>query len=168
MDMTIDCQCADIKLTSPVYFIKDASCHVQFPQQVNSKSIMKINFITGADKDTFGGALLYRLQRKKKTSISTQLLVIWGYDSIGPYSYTLVIEHESTLVWNEDKLKRLYDVYNSQHRVYFNSEKWLLDGNTRLNTYCRTLHGGFEMDISIHKRESNSIPKKPLWVDPNK
>jgi hypothetical protein len=135
---------------------------------VNSNVITKISFITGADQDTFGGALLYHLQGKKNTSVSTQLLVIWGYNSHGPYSHVSLIEHESTLVWNKDKLMRLYNVYNSQPSVYIGTEKWILDDNIRLNTYCRTSHGGFKMNISLYKKESSIPPKNPLWVDPNK
>jgi hypothetical protein len=46
---------------------------------------MKANFMTGIDRDTFGGALLYNLQWEDGASISTQLLVIWGYNPDGSY-----------------------------------------------------------------------------------
>jgi hypothetical protein len=77
--MTIKNQCSNIKLTSPVYFIKDTNCHIQFPQQVNPKSAVRINFISSTNRDTFGGVLLYHLQRKEGASTDAQLLVIWGY-----------------------------------------------------------------------------------------
>jgi hypothetical protein len=91
MNMIIKNQCTDIELASPVHFIKNATRHIPFPQQVNSKSEMKVNFKTGIYRNTFGGVLLYHLQRKKSdvfddrpnidkdTSISTQLLVIWEF-----------------------------------------------------------------------------------------
>jgi hypothetical protein len=108
--MTINNRCANIELTSPVYFTKDATYHIPFLQQVNSKSIMKINFITGIDRGTCGGVLLYRLQRKEHASTSTQLLVIWRCRSDNTYPHVLyshawLIEHENTLVLDKDKLK---------------------------------------------------------------
>jgi hypothetical protein len=61
----INNQCHNIELTSPVYFTKDTTFYIQFPQQVDFKSTMEVNFKTDIDRDTFGGALLYHLQRKK-------------------------------------------------------------------------------------------------------
>jgi hypothetical protein len=168
MDVTIDIQCTDIELTSPVYFIKDAACHVQFPQQVNSKSITKVSFRTGIDRDTFGGVLLYHLQGKADTSITTQLLVIWGYNSDGLYLDQWLIEHESTLVWNEDKLKTLCEIYKVRDYVYLNTRLWLLNDDTRLQTMYETLYGNSEMKITIFKEKYHTFPKKPLWIDSNR
>jgi hypothetical protein len=167
VDITIDNQCTDIKLTSPVHFIKDAMHHIIFPQQVNSRSIMKANFITNVARDMLGGALLYHMQGKEDTSISAQLLVIWGYNSYGLYSHAWLIEHDITLVWSKDKLERLHAAYNNEYHAYFGTGKWLLDDNTRLKTVCKTLHRGFEMKIVISENKSSLHPRKPLWVDPN-
>jgi hypothetical protein len=174
--MTIDNQCTSIKLTSLVYFSKDEICPVLFPQQVNSMSIMKANFKTGINQNTFDGALLYHLQDKVDVSICTQLLIIWGYKSNRPYSHTLLIEHDSTLVWNRYKLKRLYDVYHSQCDVFSNIEQWLNDNtsrwslnhNTSLRTGCKSLHGGFKMNITISEGKYQVLLQKPLWVDPDR
>jgi hypothetical protein len=57
MDVTIDIQCTNIELTSPVYFTKGIMCHIHLPQQVNSKSIMRATFKIGMDRDMIGGAL---------------------------------------------------------------------------------------------------------------
>jgi hypothetical protein len=176
MDVIIDNQYSITKLTSPVYFTKDATCHIQLPQQVDSKSRMKVNFKTSAHKDTFGGVLLYCLQRKdndksgKDTSISTQLLVIWGCKHNKLYSYAWLVEHESTLVWNEDKLKKLYHIYNSQDKNYhiINYKEWLLDDNTILKIVHKTSHGGFEMNVTISKGEHPSLSGRPLWIDTNR
>jgi hypothetical protein len=171
IDMTINNQCSDIKLISPVYFNKDTTYHIQFPQQVNSNSIMKANFITGMDENTFGGALLYRLQRSVDTSISTQILIIWKYRSYEPYSDVWLIEHESTLIWDEYKLRRLYNIYNSQYEVYTTTHQgeWLLDNNTELKTKCKTSYErDLKVDIIISKGEHLSHPIKPLWVDSNR
>jgi hypothetical protein len=168
MDVTINNRCSNIGLTSPVYFIKNIPHHIQFPQQVNSKSIMKANFTTGVGRDTFGGILLYRLQRKKDTSISTHLLVIWGYKSNEFYLNVLLIEYESTLIWNEKKLRGLYEVYNSQYDRDVITEEWLLDDNTELKTKYETSHGGLEVNIIISEEKDLPLPQKPLWVDPNR
>jgi hypothetical protein len=184
--MTINNQCSCIELTSPMYFIKDATCHIHLPQQVNSKGKMKVDFITGVNRDTFGGVLLYHLQRKesdesndrsdidgvsiKDTSTSSQLLVIWGRKSDCLYSHVYIVEHENTLVWNEDKLERLYHIYDSQYKAYFIlvQEEWLLDGKTMLKTVCKSSHGGFKMDVIISEDKYSFSPIKPLWVDSNR
>jgi hypothetical protein len=163
MDVIINNQCADIELTSPVYFTKDAMSYIQFPQQVDSKSSVKIKFKIGISLDTSGGVLLYHLQRKEDTSISTQLLVIWGCKS-HPYSCVLLIEHEKTLVWNEDKLKTLYHICMSRYDINFSTEEWLLDDNITLKVKCHPSHGSFEMNIIISEDKSPLCPKKPLWV----
>jgi hypothetical protein len=167
IDVTIDNQCSDIELTSPVCFIKDGACHVQFPQRVNPESVMKANFITGMNRDVFGGALLYHLKRKMDASISTQLLVIWGYGSYLPYSRALLIEHENTFTWDEDKLKRFYDACSRHRYAYFFTNDWLLNDNTRLGTWYPPSRG-FKMNVSISKRQCLFLPRKPLWVDPNR
>jgi hypothetical protein len=170
MNVNINNQCSNIILTSLVYFIKDTTCYIQFPRQVNSKSIMKVNFITGLGRQTFGGALLYHLQGKEGVLTSTQLLVIWGYRFDWIYSHALLIEHESTFVWNEDKLERLYNAYNSQYEVYTTifREEWLLDDNTILKTACESSYRGFETEVIISEDEYLSRPIKPLWIDPNR
>jgi hypothetical protein len=169
IDLTINNQCTDIELISPIYFIKDAKCYIQFPQQVNEKSIMRTNFITDINRSTFGGALLYHLQRKANTSISVQLLVIWGSTSDRIYSHVYLIKHESTHDWDKDKLKRLYDVYNSQYKMCFIQEKyWLLDDNMLLRTVCETSREGFEIEIIIYEEKYPFHPMKSLWVDPNR
>jgi hypothetical protein len=171
--MTINNQCSNIKLTSPVYFTKDAMCHGHFPQQVDSKSITKVNFVTGVDRYTFGGVLLYRLQRKEDAPTNTQLLVIWGYRpptsfSYALYSHALLIEHESTLVWDRNKLKLLYDRYYDHWYTKSDLGLWLLDDNTELKTNYEALHGGYSMEITISEYEGPFFPMKPLWVDPNR
>jgi hypothetical protein len=170
MDVTINNQCTNIEPASLVYFIKDATCHIYLSQRVNINYMLKVNFRVGIDRDAFGGALLYRLQWKEDTSTCTQLLVIWGYKSNKLYSHTLPIEHVNTLVWDEDKLKKLYDVYNDRDHIHSISEweVWLLDDVTILGTMCRISHGGFEMNVTISEERRLPLPKKSLWIDSNK
>jgi hypothetical protein len=170
MFVTIDNQCTNIELTSPAHFIKVATCHGHFPQ-VNPKSSMKVNLKIDASKDTFGGALLYHLQRKMDTSMSTQLLIIWEFRIDRFYSHTWLIEHGSAFIWNEDMLKRLYDKYDSQHDtdIILNTEKWLLDDNTKIEIVCKALsEGDFEMNIIISEEKDLCHPIRPLWVDLNR
>jgi hypothetical protein len=166
--MTIDNQCSNIKLVSPVYFAKDGVCHVQFPQHVYPKCMKKVDFITGVDSITFGGALLYHLQRKEDASISTQLLVIWTFGFVVPYPHVWLIEHESTLTWNEDKLKRLYDVYNERYDKDFNTGKWLLYDNTKLQIVRESSRGGFKANVTISEEKGQLQLRKPLWIDSNR
>jgi hypothetical protein len=145
MDITIDNRCYSIKLTSPVYFIKDPNCYIQFPQQMNFKSIMKANFMIGIDRDMFGGALLYHLQGEENTSV--QLLVTWGYSSYGPNSHAQFIQ-QSTPDWDKDKLEALYDIYHNQHNACSNTGEWWLNNNTKLKTEC-AISFGFRMKVTI-------------------
>jgi hypothetical protein len=183
MIVTANNQCSNIKLKSPIYFIRDTTCHIQFPQQVNSKNRTEVSFEIGIDRDTFGGILLYHLKRKKKVksdnqfntdkdaSIDTQLLVIWGRNSEDkPYSCGYLIEHESVLTWNEDNLKRLHHIYDSQQKAYSKIDRgwWLLDDNTELKTKCELLHESLEMEIIISEEKYLSLPRKPLYINPNK
>jgi hypothetical protein len=146
--MTIENKCYYTELVSPVYFIKDANCYMQFPQQVSSGSIMKANFMTGIDQDTFGGALLYNVQNYWGT-ISVQFLVIWGYNSNGIYSHAWLIKYESTFAWDGEKLKRLHDAYDSQCDAYVRTRERLIGYRSGLKMKCETSRGGFEMKVMI-------------------
>jgi hypothetical protein len=162
-DMTIKNQCSNIKLTSPVYFIKDVTCHIQFPQQVNTKSIMRANFMAGVNRDTFGGILLYHLQRKEGASTGAQLLVIWGYRDDIHYLDVHIIEYEGTL--DCDKLKKLYNVYNC-HDIWLD-KKWLLNDDKLLETRSRMSYGDFEIRVIISEIEYMFSHRRPLRIDPN-
>jgi hypothetical protein len=150
IDLTIKNRCTNIELTSPVHFIKGSTRHIRFPQQVNSKSIVQANIITGVNRDTFGGALLYRLQRKENAESDD-------------------LSHESAFVWNRDKLKRFYDVYNSRYNISSRlSDKWLLNDKTLLRTDCGSSRGGFKIIIFIYESEYLLSPRKPLQIDLNR
>jgi hypothetical protein len=170
MDVTINNRCDNIGLASSACFTKDVTRHIQFPQQVDSRSIMRVNFVTGVDRETFGGALLYQLQRKTNTTVITQLLVIWGYSIHGFYSRALLIEHESILTWNEDKLKKLHHVYNNQYAAYldFGRSTLLLDDNTKLQIGTETSRGDFKIEVVISEEGRLFYPRKPQWVDSNR
>jgi hypothetical protein len=171
IDIAIENHCPNIKLTSPVYFTKDVTCRIQFPQQVDSKSRVDVNIKTGMARDTFGGILLYHIEGKEDTSISTQLFVIWGckidriYSHTWIYLHTWLVEYEYTLTWNEDRLKQLHDVYSSQYEVYFDTQEWLLNDNTMLKTECETSYGGPKMEVSIFEKEDLTHLVTPLWID---
>jgi hypothetical protein len=175
IDMTINNQYSNIELTFSTYFIKDAIYHMQFPQKIDFKHGVKVNFITSIDQDTFGGALLYHLQRKsnnesddrsdKDTSISAQLLVIWGHKFDEFYSHVWLIEHKSTLDWDKDKLKSLHNVYNSQYILYDTEKEWFLNDNTALKTKCETSRGGLEVNITISEETDPICRGNSLWID---
>jgi hypothetical protein len=172
IDMTINNN-YNIDLTSLVYFTKDVTCHPQFPQQINPKSIVKVKFVTGVDQSIFGGVLLYHLPREDDTFTNTQLLVIWGYrhtkyHSHVLYSHAWLIEHENTLVWDKDKLKMLHDKYYDQWYTDYDMGPWLLKDNTKLNIEYKSSRGGFEMNIIISEEKRYLSYRKPLWVDPNR
>jgi hypothetical protein len=180
MDVTINNQCTNIELVSPECFIKDTTYNIHILQKVDSKSKMKLNFRIDMNGDTLGGVLLYHLQGRKNdeydsrsdknTSASTQLLVIWRIRIDRFYLHALLIKHESTHVWNEHKLERLFHVYDNQYNLYSrdNPSDWLLDDSTVLNVECESSHRGFEMEVIISEERSMLRPKKPFWVDSNR
>jgi hypothetical protein len=183
MNVTINNQCSNIELTSLAYLIKDTTCHGYLPQQVNPMSRMNVNFKIDMYRSTFGGILLYHLQRKmnselddrtdtdKDMSINTQLLVIWEFRINRLYSHAWLIEHKSTLTWSEDKLEWLYDVYDSLYDtdIIFNEGEWLLDDNTKLRTVCEASYEGYlEMSIIISEEKDLFRTQKLLWVDSNR
>src|SRR5690606_8211242 len=102
----------------------------------NSKA--KVKFKTGINRDTFGGVLLYNMQRKECASVNTQLVVIWGWKSYRLYAHMYLIEHESIPTWDKDKLEKLHNVYNSWYDIDPGTVEWLLNDNTKLNTKCET------------------------------
>jgi hypothetical protein len=165
-----------MELASPVYFIKNMTHHISFPQQVDPRSKMEVDFRTGINQDTLGGVLLYHLQRKEKdesdtdkdASTSTQLLVIWGWNSYKFYSHAWLIEHESTLDFDIDKLRMLYNTYDDQYNGCFNAEKWLLNDNTGLKTKCELLHGYFKMEVIVSEEKDLNWSIEPLWIDSNR
>jgi hypothetical protein len=130
---------------------------------------MKANFITGIDRSTFGGALLYRLQGEEGTSIGIQLLVIWGYNSDGIYSHTWFIECESTFSWDKDKLARLYDAYSSRYEAYSanSKEDWSPSDNMMLEIVCETSNRDSKIEVIISEKNA-FYPTKPLWIDSNR
>jgi hypothetical protein len=168
MNVTMNNRCTNIELVSPAYFIKDTTYHMHLPQQVDSRSIMKAKLKAGISQDAFGGILLYLLQWKEDASTSIELLMIWGCKSSRLYSHVRLIEHENTLVWDKDKLKRLHNLYNSQYNINFNRREWFLNDGTKLKTECETSYGGLEMNITISEEKDLLSHKKPLWVDPKR
>jgi hypothetical protein len=167
--MTIENKCRYIKLTSPVHYIKDTNCYMQFPQQVDSRNIMKANFMTGIDQYAFGGALLYRLRWKESdASMSVHLLVIWKYNSDWIDSHALLVELENTLDWDKDKLKGLHDVYDIRRDIGSRlGERWL-SNDTKLRTECGISCRGFKMEIIISEASDLLLLIRPPRVDPNR
>jgi hypothetical protein len=180
MDMIVNNQYANIELTSPIYYTKDTTRHIQFPRQIGPNCAMKVNFITGVDQDTFGGILLYHLQRKKNDesdnqhvtdkSISTsiQLLMIWICKSDKLYSRVTLIEHDNAFVWDKDMLKKFYDVNDVEYDADSDPVKWFLNDSIILTTVCKTSYGGLEVEGIISGEENELSPRKPLWLDPNR
>jgi hypothetical protein len=175
--VVIDNQCTNIKLVSPVYFPKGTTSHIQLPQKVSSKSIVKANFINDMDRDTLGGALLYRLQWKENPPTSTHILLIWRYGLDGLYLRAFLIKHESTFSWDKDKLKRLFNVHDGRYYIYFSfsEEKWLSDDNIKLKMTCKKTSYNLKIEVIISEEsrlliceKSQFQPQKSLWIDSNR
>jgi hypothetical protein len=106
------------------------------------------------------------MQWQGDASTSAQLLVIWGCQSRRIYSQAYIIEHETTLDWNENNLERFYNVCNCQENIGFGVDDCLLDYDTILKISFMSSRNGFEMNIIIS--EGNCLFQTPLRVDSNK
>jgi hypothetical protein len=177
-------QCLYFELVSPVYFGDNVIWHIPPDQKVCANDVTKASFGKDAAKSEFTSVLIYKLQRKKHlesndqsnedsmftkdTLTGFQLVVIWRYNSDRIYSHAWLIEHDNTFIWNEDKLERLYDVYNNQYNASSSMGGWLLDDDTVLKVGCETAYRSFGTKVVISEGKHVSSLIKPLWVDPDK
>jgi hypothetical protein len=111
----------------------------------------------------FMSVLIYRLQRKslesnadntKDTSTSIQLLVIWEPMTRDVFFVrALLIKHNNTVTWDEDKLRELHAMHLALLRdddIIKNT--CLLDGTTILMATPREIGLSLVTEITISKR----------------
>jgi hypothetical protein len=182
--VTIHNQCLNIELISSVYFGNGVACPKLFDQQIDIDATMRIWFEINTTQDEFEGCLLYKLQRNlhdqysMDTSITeinrnevTQvyMLVAWKMKDSKPFVRVVLVEHTKEFVWNEDKLKKLYDRNCGWLKKYNDiiSDTWFIDTDAILKTTFKVkeLEKNFELSISISEEERNDYAMKPLRVD---
>jgi hypothetical protein len=171
---------------SPVYFGHN-TIWLRFPdQKVDTNAVIRAISGRGIAKDEFSGALLYKLQRKKRldsnyqsnvdstfaedTSTSLQLLIMWGSNTKLKVSLcALLIKHNNAITWNENTLEKLYSMHLDLlrgTRTIIN--RWSLNDVIMLRTILRSRQKDgrdiIEITISEGTRGDDSIEPEPLWV----
>jgi hypothetical protein len=181
--VTIHNQCPNIELVLPVYFGNGAVCPKLSNQQTDVSTKMNASFEINPVQDELEGALLYKLKRcpdiqhtmdistKEANEVEakcTQMFIAWKVKGSKPFVYVVLVEHAKEFTWDEDKLRKLYNMNHNRLKEY-NSimpDKWLMDDNMVLKTSfeVRGLKGNFELSISISE-EKYCYCMKPLCVD---
>jgi hypothetical protein len=136
MEVEIRNQCSGFKLTSPVYFCDDAVCYIPLDQRVASNYSTRIKFRVDLNRFMSRGGIMYEVRATSTSSDETsanntmteingnvstsmQLLVTWEISRIhDPCLFTILLEHDSTFTWNEDKLRQLiFEEHTNRFRV---------------------------------------------------
>jgi hypothetical protein len=181
-------QRSDFELVSSTYFGHNAIWIRSPDQKVDANTVARAIFGRDVSKLEFMTALLYKLQRKKRlesndqsnvdntsaegSSTSLQLLVIWGTDRSYRHStYTLLIKHSNTIVWNEDELKKLHSAYCASFGTMFQVEPfcfakytWLLDDAPVLMTTLELGKVSRAIEITISEGIRKDDTKAPLCI----
>jgi hypothetical protein len=169
-------------LVSPVYFGNGAACSKLFVQQIDIGTEMKASFEINVTQGLFEGALLYKLQRcsnnqynmdtstienNKETCI--QMFVSWKAKDTRLFVRVVLIKHTKEFIWNEDKLKKLYNKNRGWLRKYDDTvtDTWLMNDNMVLRTSfkVRGFKENFELNIFISEEERIDDVIRPLCVD---
>jgi hypothetical protein len=175
-------QCLNIELISPVYFGNGTVYHGLSDQQIDINAAIKIRLEINATQDEFEGALLYKLQMNfhnpHDMDVSTTethvmnysyMLVAWKMRDSEPFVHIVLIEYTEKFVWNEDKLKKLYDKSCDRLKKYDDiiSDAWIIDDNMTLKTVSKieNLETNFELNISISEEEKKDHAVRSLCLD---
>jgi hypothetical protein len=171
-------RCLNVGLASPVCITSDElECHRVPDYEACTGGTMRSCFVIKSDDESYG-VLMYKLQRKrthksaeisKDTSSIAQILVVWRIsESKELYTNVLLVEHDNSLIWNEDKLNKLYHKNHDWLKEYTDttSDTWLVDNDIVLKTTfsVKDLKGNPELNISISE-ENDDYTIRPLCVD---
>jgi hypothetical protein len=171
---------------SPVYFSNGVVCPKISSQQIDIAAKTNASFEIYATQDEFEGILLFKLQKyvepddqgnmdaltiepSENDAKCVQMFALWKVKDSEPFAQAKFVEHTKELTWDEDKLRKLYNM-NCDYLVTYNgtiSNKWLVDDNVTLGVAFRTriLEGNFELSISISEEEKDAYSARPLHVD---
>jgi hypothetical protein len=180
--VTIHNQCSNTELVSPVYFGNGAVCPKLSGQQIDISTEMKTNFKINTSQDDFEGAFLFRLKKNAESddqyNIDTSttgneaeyiyMLVAWKAKDSKPFLYVALVEHTKKFIWDEDKLKEIYNKNRSWLKKYYSttSDTWFVNDHMVLKTTfkVRDLKENFELSISISEEEDD-YAMRPFSID---
>jgi hypothetical protein len=182
--VTIQNQCSNFKLESPIYFGNGAVCPKLSGQQIDISTRMNASFEINATEDDFEGALLFKLQRctdsqrnmnasitgtDKNETAHIYMLVAWKVKDAKPFVRVVLVKHTKEFTWNEDKLRKFCDKNCSWLKKYDNiiSDTWFMGDNMMLKTSfkARDLESNFELSISIFEEEKEDYTIRPFCID---
>jgi hypothetical protein len=177
-------QCLNIELISPVYFGNGVVCPKLSDQQIDINTEMKIRFEINTTQDEFEGSLLYKLHRNLHDQYSMDtsttedynneakyvyMLVAWKMKDSKLFAYVALVEHTKEFIWNEDKLRKLYDKNHDLLEKYDDtiSGTWFMNDNMTLKTVSKVSgsKGNFELSISISEDKKTGYAIRPLCID---
>jgi hypothetical protein len=182
-------QCSNTKLVSPIYFGNGVIHPKLSDQQIDIGTKMRARFEINATQDDFEGALLFKLQRKKRGGNRfsiylsdlfkleeysdeevkcIQMLIAWKMKDSKLSLHIALVEHSKKFTWNEDELKQLYYKNRSWLKGYNDtrSDTWIVDDTILKTTFnVRDLKGIPGLSISISEEEINDGAMRPLCVD---
>jgi hypothetical protein len=144
----------------------------------------RISFGTHVNSDEFVGALMYKLQRKKRlefnsqsnadnafkedASTNLQFLVAWKIDKLRILIRALLIKHSNTITWDEDTLGKLHSMHLALLRDdAVVEDTWFLDDTTALMTTLKWQKEDDRAEITISEGTRKDDSMKPLWVSSN-
>jgi hypothetical protein len=187
MDVAVHNLHPDIELISPVYFCSCEKYDEYLVKRTDVGVMMKIGFRFDLGQDRFGGILVYEVQRKGNTKSDHQpradttsavvvgdtskmmrILVAWKIEGLKePRVYIVLVEYDSELVLNEDKLARSYDKINDQLLRYdFSKSTWLVCDSIALMATCEVVwEEGFELKIIISEGVEDKNIMNPMRID---
>jgi hypothetical protein len=179
-------QCPNTKLVSPIYFGNGIVRSKLSDQQIDINTIMKMQFEISTTQDEFEGVLLYKLQGcsdsqhnmntptkgAKNEAKCVYMLVAWKMKDAKPFVRVVLAEHTKKIVWNEDKLKKLYEKNCSGLKKYDDSvsDTWIIDDHMILKTTFEVadLENNFELSVSISEEEKGDDAMRPLCIHPKR
>jgi hypothetical protein len=145
---------------------------------VDANTMARASFRRNTTNEGFTSALMYRLCSKihnsndqsnadntKDASAIVQLLVIWEIDNDHwTRVNTILIKHDNTTIWDEDRLKTLCTIYHLLDRHNRITEgTWRLDNATVLMTTLRP-KWGHTIEITISEGTIEDDYMEPLWA----
>jgi hypothetical protein len=174
-------------LESPIYWSKNATCHVSPNQQIDTGDTLKASLKVGFMQEKFKGALLYKLRRKHTTRANNQpndstasientatnmcLLVAWDVNKHHRMFRVCLIEPTDNSALDEDKLWALYYAYNSKfHQNYLsNTITWLMNDDTVIETKLDVTYGSnYKLAIIISEGIKSYKMERSMKIDPKR
>jgi hypothetical protein len=127
MVMTVHNRYLGIELASPVHFCNHGT-YYEYSKRTDTGAMMKLDFRSDPDQAESWGILMYKVQRRgtirsnqqsstdtiyakviEEASKKIRLLITWKIKrSEAPKLNVMLVEHDNTLILNEDRLVKLH------------------------------------------------------------